>query len=98
MTIQIRKQIVLPARTRVVNPNAGQSKYPVADLGIGDGFFIAGAKKSAGVTMSKLAKKHGIKLETRRGEDFATYDDAGNGVGEKVAGLFVKRVEAAAAA
>ena len=94
MTFQIRKQIVLPARTRTVNPNAGQSKYPVADLGIGDGFFIPGAKKSAGVTMSKLGKKYNVKLETRRGKDFASYDEAGNGVGEPVDGLFVKRVEA----
>ncbi len=90
MTFAIRTGIALPAKTRT----AGNSKYPLAKLEVGQSFFIPGAKKAVQVTLSKSSKSLGIKITTRRMQDFAEFDADGNGVGEKVDGLMVWRVAA----
>lgn len=89
MTFAIRTGVSLPPKTRI----GGQSKYPLAQLEVGQAFFIPSAKKAVQVTLSKSSKNLGIKLTTRRMQDFAAYDADGNGVGEKVDGLMVWRIE-----
>lgn len=91
MTFAIRTGVALPPKSRV----GGQSKYPLAQLQVGQSFFIPNAKKAVQVTLSKASKTAGIKITTRRMADFAEYDADGNGIGEKVDGLMVWRVEAA---
>ena len=88
MTFKIQSGIDLPSRAR----GAGTSKYPVAQLEVGQSFFIPKASKAVGVTLSKLAKTAKITITTRKTTEFADYDAQGNGVGDKVEGLRVWRV------
>ena len=90
MTFAIRTGIALPPKTRI----GGNSKYPLAQLQEGQSFFIPNAKKAVQVTLSKSSKALGIKVTTRRMQDYVEFDADGNGVGEKVDGLMVWRVAA----
>lgn len=93
MSFQVLRGITLPTHR-----NAAGSKYPLKDLQIGDGFFVANAKKSVQVTLSKNAKSQGVTITTRRMQGYASYDAEGNGIGELVDGLMVQRIAPKAAA
>lgn len=91
---KIQSGVTLPPKTR----GTGSSKYPLAQLEVGQSFFIPAATKATGVTLSKLAKSLNIAITTRKANDFADYDENGDGVGEKVDGLRVWRIEGQAKA
>lgn len=93
MTFAIQSGIPVPTKN-----GTATSKYPLRDLQVGQSFFVAGAKKSTQVTLSKAAKNLGISITTRALKEHTEFDGEGNGVGDKVDGLRVWRVEAKPAA
>ncbi len=89
----IQSNIPVPARGAAPR----ESKYPLAQLGEGQSFFVPGAGKTVPVTVAKQAKKLGMKVATRNTVEHVEFDADGLGVGEKVKGIRVWRQTVAAA-
>ena len=60
---EVRKDVPIPAAVR--EGFAKPSKYPFADMAVGDMFFVPGAKKSFSSLASAAGKRLGRKFSTR---------------------------------
>lgn len=61
----IEKDIPLPVSRAVGRPRG--SKYPVVHMQVGDSFVVPGrSQKQVSAAVRTEAKKHGVKLSTRK--------------------------------
>ena len=70
----VRKDIPIPAAVR--EGCSKPSKYPFADMDVGDMFFVPGAKKSFSSLASAAGKRLSRKFSTR-----AVTDNGTDGIG-----------------
>lgn len=66
MSVEVIPGIPVPAKG---NGRRGKSKYPFAEMRVGDSFFVAGAKPSSLQSMARRTTRHlGYKFTTRAAE------------------------------